>query len=62
MGYSEIDNKLQRGDIIIKFNNDSLEGLTFEQCYALFKGASGMISMEILRPNPTCRSVANKDK
>ncbi|XP_011192992.1 inactivation-no-after-potential D protein [Zeugodacus cucurbitae] len=59
-GYAEIDNKLQRGDIITKFNADSLEGCTFEICYALFKGANGKISMEITRPKPTCRTEASK--
>ncbi|XP_004526408.1 inactivation-no-after-potential D protein [Ceratitis capitata] len=59
-GYAEIDNKLQRGDIITKFNGDSLEGCTFEICYALFKGANGKISMEITRPKPTCRTEASK--
>lgn len=55
-GYADIDNKLQRGDIITKFNGDSLEGLTFEVCYALFKGATGKISLEITRPKPTTRT------
>ncbi|XP_011202108.2 inactivation-no-after-potential D protein [Bactrocera dorsalis] len=59
-GYAEIDNKLQRGDIITKFNGDSLEGCTFEICYALFKGANGKISLEITRPKPTCRTEASK--
>ncbi|XP_014090769.1 inactivation-no-after-potential D protein [Bactrocera oleae] len=59
-GYAEIDNKLQRGDIITKFNGDSLDGCTFEICYALFKGANGKISMEITRPKPTCRTEASK--
>ncbi|KAM7346221.1 inactivation no afterpotential D [Cochliomyia hominivorax] len=55
-GYADIDNKLQRGDIITKFNGDSLEGSTFEVCYALFKGATGKISLEITRPKPTSRT------
>ncbi|TMW54673.1 hypothetical protein DOY81_000204 [Sarcophaga bullata] len=55
-GYADIDNKLQRGDIITKFNGDSLEGCTFEVCYALFKGATGKISLEITRPKPTTRT------
>ncbi|XP_067629743.1 inactivation-no-after-potential D protein isoform X2 [Eurosta solidaginis] len=59
-GYPEIDNKLQRGYIITKFNGDALEGCTFEICYALFKGANGKISMEITRPKPTCRTDASK--
>ncbi|XP_053966990.1 inactivation-no-after-potential D protein isoform X2 [Anastrepha ludens] len=59
-GYAEIDNKLQRGDIITKFNGDSLENCTFEICYALFKGANGKISLEISRPKPTCRTEASK--
>ncbi|XP_020799562.1 inactivation-no-after-potential D protein [Drosophila serrata] len=58
--YPEIDNKLQRGDIITKFNGDSLEGLTFQVCYALFKGANGKISMEVTRPKPTLRTEAPK--
>ncbi|XP_013107309.1 inactivation-no-after-potential D protein [Stomoxys calcitrans] len=59
-GYSEIDNKLQRGDIITKFNGESLEGCTFEICYALFKGATGKISLEVTRPKPTVRTEAAK--
>ncbi|XP_023295682.2 inactivation-no-after-potential D protein [Lucilia cuprina] len=55
-GYADIDNKLQRGDIITKFNGDSLEGTTFEVCYAIFKGATGKISLEITRPKPTSRT------
>ncbi|ALC41650.1 inaD [Drosophila busckii] len=58
--YPEIDNKLQRGDIITKFNGDSLEGCTFEVCYALFKGANGKISFEVTRPKPTLRTEAPK--
>ncbi|XP_068146218.1 inactivation-no-after-potential D protein [Drosophila tropicalis] len=58
--YPEIDHKLQRGDIITKFNGDSLEGLTFPVCYALFKGANGKISMEVTRPKPTLRTEAPK--
>ncbi|KAH8399302.1 hypothetical protein KR215_007405 [Drosophila sulfurigaster] len=58
--YPEIDNKLQRGDIITKFNGDSLEGCTFPVCYALFKGANGKISMEVTRPKPTLRTEAPK--
>ncbi|KAH8305913.1 hypothetical protein KR018_003650, partial [Drosophila ironensis] len=58
--YPEIDNKLQRGDVITKFNGDTLEGLTFQVCYALFKGASGKISMEVTRPKPTLRTEAPK--
>ncbi|XP_030368848.1 inactivation-no-after-potential D protein [Scaptodrosophila lebanonensis] len=58
--YPEIDNKLQRGDIITKFNGDSLEGCTFQVCYALFKGANGKISMEVTRPKPTLRTEAPK--
>ncbi|XP_075165397.1 inactivation no afterpotential D [Haematobia irritans] len=59
-GYADIDNKLQRGDIITKFNGDSLEGCTFEQCYALFKGATGKISLEVTRPKPTVRTETPK--
>lgn len=59
-GYADIDNKLQRGDIITKFNGDSLEGCTFEVCYALFKGATGKISLEVTRPKPTVRTEAKK--
>ncbi|EDW09516.1 inactivation-no-after-potential D protein [Drosophila mojavensis] len=58
--YPEIDNKLQRGDIITKFNGDALEGLPFQVCYALFKGANGKISMEVTRPKPTLRTEAPK--
>ncbi|KAH8337852.1 hypothetical protein KR067_006956, partial [Drosophila pandora] len=58
--YPEIDNKLQRGDVITKFNGDALEGLTFQVCYALFKGANGKISMEVTRPKPTLRTEAPK--
>ncbi|EDW62076.2 inactivation-no-after-potential D protein [Drosophila virilis] len=58
--YPEIDGKLQRGDIITKLNGDALEGLTFEVCYALFKGANGKISMEVTRPKPTLRTEAPK--
>ncbi|XP_034476263.1 inactivation-no-after-potential D protein isoform X2 [Drosophila innubila] len=58
--YPEIDNKLQRGDIITKFNGDSMEGCTFQVCYALFKGANGKISMEVTRPKPTLRTEAPK--
>ncbi|KAH8402409.1 hypothetical protein KR009_011845, partial [Drosophila setifemur] len=58
--YPEIDNKLQRGDVITKFNGDALEGLTFQVCYALFKGANGKISMEVNRPKPTLRTEAPK--
>ncbi|XP_016930434.3 inactivation-no-after-potential D protein [Drosophila suzukii] len=58
--YPEIDNKLQRGDIVTKLNGDSLEGLTFQVCYALFKGATGKISMEVTRPKPTLRTEAPK--
>ncbi|XP_055855779.1 inactivation-no-after-potential D protein isoform X2 [Episyrphus balteatus] len=54
-GYADIDNKLQRGDIITKFNADSLENASFAECYALFKGATGKISMEVVRPKPTKR-------
>lgn len=54
-GYADIDNKLQRGDIITKFNSDSLENASFAECYALFKGANGKITLEILRPKPTKR-------
>ncbi|XP_055918879.1 inactivation-no-after-potential D protein [Eupeodes corollae] len=54
-GYADIDNKLQRGDIISKFNGDSLENASFAECYALFKGANGKISLEVLRPKPTTR-------
>jgi len=42
------------------FNGDSLEGLTFQVCYALFKGATGKISMEVTRPKPTLRTEAPK--
>ncbi|XP_073812911.1 inactivation no afterpotential D [Musca autumnalis] len=59
-GYADIDNKLQRGDIITKFNGDSLEDCTFEVCYALFKGATGKISLEVTRPKPTVRTEAKK--
>jgi len=58
--YPEIDNKLQRGDIITKFNGESMEGCTFQVCYALFKGANGKISMEVTRPKPTLRTEAPK--
>lgn len=58
--YPEIDSKLQRGDIITKFNGDALEGCTFQVCYALFKGANGKISMEVTRPKPTLRTEAPK--
>nr|3R0H_A Chain A, Inactivation-no-after-potential D protein [Drosophila melanogaster]3R0H_B Chain B, Inactivation-no-after-potential D protein [Drosophila melanogaster]3R0H_C Chain C, Inactivation-no-after-potential D protein [Drosophila melanogaster]3R0H_D Chain D, Inactivation-no-after-potential D protein [Drosophila melanogaster]3R0H_E Chain E, Inactivation-no-after-potential D protein [Drosophila melanogaster]3R0H_F Chain F, Inactivation-no-after-potential D protein [Drosophila melanogaster]3R0 len=58
--YPEIDSKLQRGDIITKFNGDALEGLPFQVCYALFKGANGKVSMEVTRPKPTLRTEAPK--
>ncbi|SPP74648.1 inactivation-no-after-potential D protein isoform X1 [Drosophila guanche] len=58
--YPEIDSKLQRGDIISKLNGDALEGLTFQVCFALFKGANGKISMEVTRPKPTLRTEAPK--
>ncbi|EDW02081.1 GH20094 [Drosophila grimshawi] len=58
--YPEIDSRLQRGDIITKLNGDALEGLTFQVCYALFKGATGKISMEVTRPKPTLRTEAPK--
>lgn len=54
-GYADIESKLQRGDIITKFNTDSLEKATFVECYALFKGATGKITLEVLRPKPTKR-------
>ncbi|XP_037942284.1 inactivation-no-after-potential D protein-like [Teleopsis dalmanni] len=59
-GYAEIDNKLQRGDIITKFNGENLDACSFPECYALIKASSGKISMEITRPKPACRTEASK--
>lgn len=55
-GCADIDSRLQRGDIISKLNGDSLENTSFEACCALFKAATGKVSLEITRPKPTART------